>query len=367
LRTVYVLVGLTLLLAMVPAGSAALEAETNPPIVSCGTPDGVWHADNVSILCTASDSESGLVNPTDASFSLTTSVAAGTETANASTDSRNVCDVDGNCTLAEPIAGNMVDLLSPSNPLTVKSTDHKLRKWSRDRRITMSWTTGADGGSGVDGFSFAFDHGSTTLPNATKDNEQGERKATSAKLGTGKWWFHLRTVDNVGNWTDAVNRGPYFIDRTRPGVRARSASGKVGHSVTLRYQTGDNTHRTREHITVRRSGNLVKAWSRRMGKAFFDRTQTVAFTPHAAGSYSFCVQAWDPAGNTRHDCAGVSVKKPASGGGGGGGCDPSYPGVCIPPPPPDLDCADVPFRNFAVKPPDPHNFDSDGDGVGCET
>ncbi len=54
------------------------------------------------------------------------------------------------------------------------------------------------------------------------------------------------------------------------------------------------------------------------------------------------------------------------GGGGGGNCDPSYPTVCIPPPPPDLDCSDIPYTNFEVKPPDPHNFDSDGDGVGCE-
>lgn len=48
-------------------------------------------------------------------------------------------------------------------------------------------------------------------------------------------------------------------------------------------------------------------------------------------------------------------------------CDPSYPDVCIPPPPPDLDCGDVPYRNFRVLPPDPHNFDSDGDGIGCES
>ena len=48
-------------------------------------------------------------------------------------------------------------------------------------------------------------------------------------------------------------------------------------------------------------------------------------------------------------------------------CDPSYPTVCIPPPPPDLDCTDIPYRNFRVLPPDPHNFDGDGDGVGCET
>jgi endonuclease YncB( thermonuclease family) len=49
-----------------------------------------------------------------------------------------------------------------------------------------------------------------------------------------------------------------------------------------------------------------------------------------------------------------------------GSCDASYPGVCIPPPPPDLDCADVPFRRFEVLPPDPHHFDGGGDGLGCE-
>ncbi len=48
-------------------------------------------------------------------------------------------------------------------------------------------------------------------------------------------------------------------------------------------------------------------------------------------------------------------------------CDPAYPDVCIPSPPPDLDCGDIPYRNFRVLPPDPHNFDGDGDGIGCET
>ena len=50
-----------------------------------------------------------------------------------------------------------------------------------------------------------------------------------------------------------------------------------------------------------------------------------------------------------------------------GNCDPSYPDVCIPPPPPDLDCGDIPYRNFRVLPPDPHRFDRDKDGIGCET
>lgn len=48
------------------------------------------------------------------------------------------------------------------------------------------------------------------------------------------------------------------------------------------------------------------------------------------------------------------------------GCDPSYPGVCIPSAPPDLDCGDITDRRFQVLPPDPHRFDGDHDGVGCE-
>lgn len=48
-------------------------------------------------------------------------------------------------------------------------------------------------------------------------------------------------------------------------------------------------------------------------------------------------------------------------------CHPSYPDVCIPYPPPDLDCGDIPYRRFRVLPPDPHGFDGDNDGIGCES
>lgn len=48
-------------------------------------------------------------------------------------------------------------------------------------------------------------------------------------------------------------------------------------------------------------------------------------------------------------------------------CDPAYPGVCIPSPPPDLDCGDIEHRRFEVLEPDPHRFDGDDDGIGCES
>jgi hypothetical protein len=55
----------------------------------------------------------------------------------------------------------------------------------------------------------------------------------------------------------------------------------------------------------------------------------------------------------------------------GGKCAASYPTVCIRPPPPDLDFGDIPYTNFRVRwdvaDPDPHHFDGDRDGVGCET
>jgi hypothetical protein len=70
--------------------------------------------------------------------------------------------------------------------------------------------------------------------------------------------------------------------------------------------------------------------------------------------------------------AGCDADSEPNDGGGNGGdasnCDPSYEGACIPPyeQTGDLDCADV-SGPFSVVGSDPHGFDGDGDGVGCET
>lgn len=94
--------------------------------------------------------------------------------------------------------------------------------------------------------------------------------------------------------------------------------------------------------------------------------------------------AADAAARDRRGLWGACTDRPPAGarrgttGGGGptrttpspeparGNCDPAYPTVCIPPPPPDLDCADITARRFPVLPPDPHRFDGGGDGIGCE-
>lgn len=52
-------------------------------------------------------------------------------------------------------------------------------------------------------------------------------------------------------------------------------------------------------------------------------------------------------------------------------CDPSYPDFCLVIGIGDLDCGEVQWRRFTVRwdvpNPDPHGFDREGDGIGCES
>ena len=69
-------------------------------------------------------------------------------------------------------------------------------------------------------------------------------------------------------------------------------------------------------------------------------------------------------GTSREPVRSQPVAPPPS-----GNCDPSYTGGCVPPAPPDLDCADI--RALGIAPvrvvgADPHRLDGDRDGLGCE-
>ena len=122
---------------------AGNKVDKKAPTFSCGGADGFWHAEDVSIACTASDGGSGVSPLSDASFSLSTSVDIGTETDNASTGTKEVSDVVGNKATAGPIASNKVDkkgptvnLVCPASPVILGST------------ADANWTA-SDDGSGV--------------------------------------------------------------------------------------------------------------------------------------------------------------------------------------------------------------------------
>ncbi len=97
--------------------------------------------------------------------------------------------------------------------------------------------------------------------------------------------------------------------------------------------------------------------------------ESVVHTFDEAGTYTVTATVIDSVGQIASGSIQITVEEPAeeeeeeetT-------CDPSYPDVCIPPPPPDLDCSQISERNFEVLPPDPHGFDgNDNDGRGCES
>lgn len=77
------------------------------------------------------------------------------------------------------------------------------------------------------------------------------------------------------------------------------------------------------------------------------------------------VGMWIPTATPRPYIPPVVVSTTAPGN-SSGSCDPSYPDVCIAPYPPDLDCSQIPYKRFRVTGSDPHGFDRDHDGIGCE-
>ena len=106
--------------------------------------------------------------------------------------------------------------------------------------------------------------------------------------------------------------------------------------------------------------------------------ETVSATFNEAGTYNVNLAVTDSQGQTSSDSIEITideapaeelpaVEEPATEETEETSCDPSYPDMCIPPPPPTLTCDDIGTRNFEVLPPDPHGFDGDNDGIGCES
>ena len=107
------------------------DGDTEAPAITCGGTDDRWHGANVSIDCTAHDDGSGLADPADAAFTLSTSVTEGAEEPDAATGTRQVCDLAGNCITAGPISGNKIDRKAPTLALPA------------DRSIDATTPTGA--------------------------------------------------------------------------------------------------------------------------------------------------------------------------------------------------------------------------------
>lgn len=194
-----------------------VKIDKTVPTINCGTADGAWHASDISINCTASDSVSSLADTSDASFALVTNVAAGTETASASTNNRQICDIAGNCATAESIVGNKVDKKPPTITITTPSAG---TFYLLNQSVAASYSC-TDGGSGM---------ASCSGPVASGSNM--DTASVGAKT------FTVTASDSVGNTAtpQAVNYTVAY------GIRVlfdQSRTAKSGSTIPIKIQIVD--------------------------------------------------------------------------------------------------------------------------------
>jgi len=169
--------------------------DRTPPEIVCASADTSWHATDVSFTCSATDAVSSLENAADDSFTLSTAVTAGTETANASTGTRTVCDRRLNCGQAGPISGVKVDKKSP----TITTTVPAAASYDHSATLTLDYAV-TDGGSGLDVVTSTLDGASTQAGHGLSD---GQQLSLLTEVSLGTHTFAINAKDKVANVSSA--------------------------------------------------------------------------------------------------------------------------------------------------------------------
>jgi Pro-kumamolisin, activation domain len=225
-----------------------------PPVVHCASPDGLWHANNVSLACTSSDSISGLAIPSEASFSLMTDVLAGFESPAAVTNSLSVCDVAGNCTTAGPIGPNMVDRTNP----VITITQPTATNYTHSSTLTLNYTV-TDTGSGV-GTVTPTMNGSTTVGGSTITNGLAINLLTALPLGPNT--FAITAYDKVLNKSSASVTFTIIVTAASiiSDVNELQASGAISMNTNPLLAKLNNALADRSRGNCNAAGNLYGAF-----------------------------------------------------------------------------------------------------------
>jgi len=330
-----------------------------PPVVRCDAPDTSWHAANQTVGCTASDDGTGLAQAADASFTLSTNVADGTETANATT-TRQVCDLADNCSTAT--AGPFkVDRKSPSVAIDSPRDDPHVAPGAQ---LPAAFSC-ADGGSGIasctgstaDGqpldTSVAGRHeltvtatdgvGRTTLRSAGYTVVPAAPTASISVPSSGGTYAVGASVDTtfscaegaagpgLESCKDSNGAGPPHgrLDTSHLGaftytVTATSESGQIG-TATIHYTVADLTKPTititspTDAMSIQRNQIVNARFScvdEAGGSGLATCTGTVAdghaIDTGSTGTFAFTVTATDNAANAQSKTVHYTVVAPAS-------------------------------------------------------
>ena len=251
---------------------------------------------------------------TELTFNPTANLAA--DTVYTVTIAQTAKDVDERLMMADyEFSFGTDDTTPPNDPSGILSS-HVASAWSTDNTVQISWTDSVDPvpGTGLDGYSVLWDANATATPNTTKDIENGVGTITSEALADGTWYFHIRPVDNAGNWGTTTHRGPYYIDTTAPTMEAiTEAEGQYFNAAPVFANFGFDDNLALNVISVQMD-SFSGAWSTLQD--FADGTTTAAwdndgtalpgFETLSEGTHTVYFKVTDQAGNSTGSTGSLS-------------------------------------------------------------
>ncbi|MEX2717558.1 MAG: SBBP repeat-containing protein [Candidatus Sigynarchaeota archaeon] len=118
-----------------------------------------------------------------------------------------------------------IDGNSPAAPSPWSPT-HAPLTWSSTTVVNITWSMPSDwGGSGVVNFSYSWTRG-PQVPGTTPMTSLCS--LLSAPLADANdWYFNIRAVDAVGQWSSHASLGPFRIDTQAPGIPSPTSSTHV--------------------------------------------------------------------------------------------------------------------------------------------
>lgn len=257
-----------------------------------------------------------------------------------------------------------------ATPRTIASAPQSLTALpAASGQIRLSWAVPlSTGGATVTDYIVQRSPSTTGTWATVVDGVSPGRTYTVGGLTNGvRYYFRVLAKNAAG--TGPASNVANAVPRTVPSAPTSVRAARGSFSVTITWGTPGSiggaavTRYSLERATS--SGGPWVAVNSSIGPTI--RSYTVTGLSYGT-PYHFRVAASNAAGRGAWS-ATVSAVPTAP----GTSCHPSYPTVCIPWNGSDLDCGQIAFRRFAVITPpapygrDPHGFDADRDGIGCES
>jgi hypothetical protein len=238
--------------------SVTIKRDATLPTLDCTVPDQQrWYGAGVTVTCTAGDDGSGLKDTNDASFSLSTNVSSGDESADAETGSRQVCDLAGNCVGAGPYAFR-VDEKAP----TLQSCDASDGNWHA-ANVTL-YCTYTDGGSGPASQKVAL----ATAVASGNETSNGVASSGGSHACDAVGNCAASPADIPGNKVDrkapaiVCNAAAFMLDQSPANATATATDGGSGPSSQTLSAAADTSTAGLKSVTLTATDSVGNSSSR---------------------------------------------------------------------------------------------------------